>query len=609
MISASVLPTKEIGGYTAGRTATANLRGMWRCWRGGAQVSKYRCIVAMAILSDSSVDDRDLRRASLDDDPDCVAAWRVSHGQPAGPQLQVAILDAYRALEAVSSEVLGDLIKELPPPPSRNKQQNSMVSLVVASLLQLSVGTVRRTVAQLRKTGRPYEARRGHGRPASVASLAKRLESNEDTLMRLLRTAVRIGSSDRPLSDFTVDVLQQNHSCAAAMGQRYHSAGFCKTAISIAAEIIDELQADFHKAVLPSLGIPADLEITGDGVSIQKTKSCPWGHRSVVFIGTARTHHITGKTVAACLDVTNHGSDWRGPATSRLYMQKLAAAPFDLGSDELTARCAAFPGDGAYCKGGPSSQHNSSDVGGTIFRSLMRADRSVWDLMHRLHSAGKRVTDKAALLAEVFAVAKLLRNLIGFGQGLSVFEAVAECNGNANPHRVKAPVKGRILTGLAEVFENFIAVFPDAVAALMMRRLQKSEGRASVALCDLTSCIQRMTDPRLPLGALVMAGPFRTIIAPMMLVAQALDTPPWQKHGYVSLCLRRLGEVQHAVRGVLGLVKIFVWTIPYLSRADLDQAQSAFGCLLAESEVLQVARLGCSEARVASYALALNTAG
>lgn len=124
-----------------------------------------------------------------------------------------------------------------------------------------------------------------------------------------------------PRSDYTVDVLRGSLLCNS-LGNKYHSRNFCAEVTSLGAEVVDEIQANLHGEVLPALGVPRDLDITGDGVSIHKTKSAPHGKRNLIFIGTLPSHHATGKTVVACLDVSNHGvglSRCRARAILTLY--------------------------------------------------------------------------------------------------------------------------------------------------------------------------------------------------------------------------------------------------------------------------------------------------
>ena len=263
----------------------------------------------------------------------------------------------------------------------------------------------------------PRVSRRAESRPPASAQVRvpMQLGTNEATMLRLVRLALGIGSSCRPLGDFTLDVLRYQVCGGAGLGHRYHSRFFCKVVIALAAEMIDEIQGRVHQQLLPALGVAADLELTSDGVSIQKTKAMPWGLSSIVLIGSVRSHHLIGESTSACVDLSNHGTDWRGFATTKLFMDKLASPPFRLGLNQLSARVAAFPGDGALCKGGPASRHPSSDMGGHLFRRLSRPDRSVWDLMLRLHRGGLRAIHQSSLMGEIVPVTKDLEIKLGFG--------------------------------------------------------------------------------------------------------------------------------------------------------------------------------------------------
>ena len=391
----------------------------------------------------------------------------------------------------------------------------------------------------------------------------------------------------------------------AGLGHRYHSRFFCKVVIALAAEMVDEIQGRVHQQLLPALGVAADLELTSDGVSIQKTKAMPWGLSSIVLIGSVRSHHLTGKNTSACVDVSNHGTDWRGFATTKLFMDKLASPPFRLGLDQLSARVAAFPGDGALCKGGPASRHPSSDMGGHLFRSLARPDRSVWDLMHRLHTGGLRAIHQSSLLGEIVSVTKDLKIKLGFGQGLPVMLAVDECNDyEGRVFSLKSPVPGRILTGYGEVLASYLVNFNRSMAALLLRRFHATaagESRNSTPIGDWDRLIQQMVSPRLVLGALFVSGVFTSIIKPMMLVSQSLDIPPWQEHARTEVCIRQLGGTRCVLKGVYRLTKLFIMLVPYLVRRDVATARGALRCLLWGSSCLQLARLGCSEAGVAIW--------
>ena len=109
------------------------------------------------------------------------------------PQLQVALHNVCTAIAGPSTDLVELLLVALRSPPATDAKPIR----VLASLFRMSCRTVRRVQSRMQAGFLPRVSRRAEGRPpaSSQVRVPMRLETNEATMLRLVRLALGIGSS------------------------------------------------------------------------------------------------------------------------------------------------------------------------------------------------------------------------------------------------------------------------------------------------------------------------------------------------------------------------------------------------------------------------------
>jgi len=213
--------------------------------------------------------------------------------------------------------------------------------------------------------------------------------------------------------------------------------------------------------LVPSMGIPADLVIVYDGVSIGARMFSQ--NESMMLIGVVvlqPTEDGSWSEAAHLLAAPSAGQMHTGPEQAELILQSLADHPAQLTTSKLRARLGLVGSDGAACAGGEHALHLSTKASEKIWASVHPqaaplGNATEWDLLHRLDRAAAHAIGHTPAAVGIFDVARALGALFGVGDGRVIFRATAEAIGE---QRFRVPDQGgsREIVALGRTVEHLL---------------------------------------------------------------------------------------------------------------------------------------------------------
>ena len=220
------------------------------------------------------------------------------------------------------------------------------------------------------------------------------------------------------------------------LGTKYNSTHFVKLVESLGQLVARTMQATEMQRCLPSLGVPSDLGLTWDGVSLGQASFSR--HETLCLIGATYSRVSTSASSSAhgscrlttrLLAAPSFGQSHGGRAQVTLISEALHSHMARLDRAALSARVAIVGGDGATCIGGEDHRHQSTQAAELFMEYLHPAPRpgvlaggrflmaTDWGLFHRIDVALKRSIESSAAAMEVFDLGKTMGSLFGAGEG------------------------------------------------------------------------------------------------------------------------------------------------------------------------------------------------
>ena len=360
---------------------------------------------------------------------DC-GAWLGRHSMVLQPQSRALLANLFVNLRRVPGSLTRAVLDHLTP---GHRMMGQVVDQLISTLCGLGTCVARRVVSALRRSqwdpiassGAYVESLEvdaeggltGAEVRAEAAPLGEPPCGNTAELHRMmilvresLAHAVR-GKSDL---DF-IRSLARYKLAGISIGVKYHSRHFASSVEHVAGFAVSTLTRDELATPLPALGIPSDVALVFDGVSIGATSFSR--HETLMLIGAVITSHRTGQFRARLLAAPSMGFSHKGPVVRDLLLQTLHAHPFAYDMDTLRARVAVIGGDGAVVRGGEAARHQSSGAANLAWNAL-HPDSELqavdWDLFHRVDIAGLRAAKAIPLAVEVHDVSRIMGSLFGF---------------------------------------------------------------------------------------------------------------------------------------------------------------------------------------------------
>jgi hypothetical protein len=441
----------------------------------------------------------------LDADPSGGDSWTpgenvepwITQNRPADKQAQVLIVNLLRSAQRLSTKAAKYVMSQIMPEALIQKvkatRKSSHIQLV-AGLVRMSASGVASIVENVRAAGwQPYAPKdkgkvsgplRGGEEAAACPPVG---EDCDVAIKNIVRVALAAAVEGRSFQEYVRD-LQRFRLASADVGNKHMDSRFAREVVAIASMIQQQIDALDWNSSLPGLGIPSDVGILSDPVSLGLSVRAK--HDVLMVMCVSAVSHRTGQHVSSMHSApTMQLGGHTGPAMAEAILSSLALHPAAWGVHALRARCSAVSGDGQLCAGGPEHRHSSTAAAERIWHHLHPRDSgvatcTVWDPFHRADNAAMRAIRAVPYATQMFDLAKTLENMFGMSEGLTIFRATAAHIGE-KPRAIKAPGGTRKIVYLSgtpfSILENFHVI----QASLHARAKSAQEGSGTYTIADV----------------------------------------------------------------------------------------------------------------------------
>lgn len=330
-------------------------------------------------------------------------------------------------------------------------------------------------------------------------------------------------------------------------------------AVYTGAMVARALDACEWSAPLGGLGIPTDLGLAVDGISLGFGKVAR--HDSVIAIIVALVSRVDGTLntpLAAAPTVPLGGHS--GEQLCQLVLQALRTHPARWNEQVLRARLALIAGDGAIVQGGERSRHSSTNAAKKMFEAIFGfgSDPWVeWDAFHRCDLAYSRAVAQNSSMMEVYDVTACLDNFLSIGDGRTLYRSV--CAMLDDPQVALRRAGTRKIGHLTQIAGHLISSYQSISLALHMRLAWKQAGHGTTSLSTLVSVCRRFSDVSFVVF-LLLAHDVCMFAKAHVLKVQA-KTEPWVSSKADAKLLEDLRQARQALCDIQQdiLVSVLCW--------------------------------------------------
>jgi hypothetical protein len=247
-------------------------------------VCSARSVSPLAMAGESSEDgDRDT--GLLCGAPDEESEWTpgvdtgkwVGPNAPVGLQSQVLLANAVLAIRSLPKDLCRTVLARLAGKDALPRRRHAGLAFsLTAHLLRLSSWAVRSIFEGVKGNAwKPLPPKEKFGRDRSKdvfqdaggAEACPPPDKEDEAFQNLVRIALSNAVEGRSFLEFERDVLRYRLA-SAAVGVKYADAAFTREVTALSSSVLQQLDAlDFNKA-LAGLGIPSDIAVLADPVSI-----------------------------------------------------------------------------------------------------------------------------------------------------------------------------------------------------------------------------------------------------------------------------------------------------------------------------------------------------
>lgn len=390
----------------------------------------------------------------------------LGRGASIGKQAQILVVNVIVSLQRLGLAALRALRQTF------DLQCDRLSLRVGARLLCLPMATVRNIY---------YSVRKQVWQPIGKKERGRKKREEEHTTLPLrdeldgLRALVRIAVGNCSERGSHVGFVREAQRLSLA---GVHVAGianyeFSRMAVSFAAMVLTQMDAEDFNAILPGLGIPSDFSGLADPVSLGVGVRSRHDTLCVLCLNIISRWTGCSYTPMHSAPAMPHGAHG-GEMMANLLLSAFTAHPAHWEIGILRARMASVCGDGGLCEGGPEHRHNSSRAAEILWRRVHGGlspdtlDCTVWDPFHRVDNAAWRAIRRVPLAVRLFDTSRQLDHLFAQSEGVLVYRGAAEYLGE-EATSVKAPGGTRKIGYLAGTPSSILSNLKTIVAALHAR--------------------------------------------------------------------------------------------------------------------------------------------
>ena len=532
------------------------------------------------VLEDAVVQSNTDMWAQISDSDDEVDPL-VSKRRACTPQLRDAIRLLYKQIRSADHTVQIAMAKAFPVIGQCIDSKRAVVG-TVSGLLRIEVNTIRTLLRKPQKSKRPSKrvtsqllaqnrvdgASQSEARPLDDPSMIADISHSQQVFCTLSRVALSIGCSSKSLEHFPHECLRLKAN-GVEVGDKYHYGAFARSCIHSAAGLLDKmlLSPSGLGGLVPGIGIPSDVELPCDGVSVGKTKAHPQGRISLYITGVIWTT-LLGNSQAAMFDARSHGVSATGADTAAMMLKTLMSAGFS--KDTIRARLATVPGDGALCGGGPTAKHSSTRACEKFGLLIGRSDDVArWDDMHVVNHCVGKILYNVEWVTDMFDTLVQVRNVFGAGQGLELAAGVVEfIRGQGSPKSrflaPRAPCATRMVVYLSSIPERLVRMLPWLIPSIGLRARHAQLKRTSHTIEFYRELGRQCADCTTLVHAMGLGWLLTHCVAPYVRLVQHVGVPPWVKWRAAKNARSRLEKYHTQLLKMGDFVNILFHLRPFL---------------------------------------------
>ena len=456
-------------------------------------------------------------RVSSDWEPGVnMGRWGTRKSKGLGPDAQAMLVNVCLKVKRIPTKVRQRLASIF-----GTQAQCGSIWNVAGALLCLSPSHINAWFNRLRRNSWALVPSRGGFQTREIATQT----GEGDETQNLVRLCLSGASEGRSLRAFERDVTRYALA-GGAIGNKNYTRKFAREVEHVGATLLRLLDAQDMQAILPGLGIPGDLAVMFDGVSLDKAMFSR--HGSILMIAATYVSPHTLQLCSRMLDAPAMGIESHtGTALKDLVRASLSSPRVQLSEEALRSRLSAIGGDGQIVSGGPDARHGSSKAADLLWKWL-HGDEAIlcvlWDLFHRADIGAMRAVRECPMANEVFLLAAALDSQFGVNEGRHLFQGVADML-HTDVHKVQGLGGTRKIVAHSSVPRNILHNYKTYVAALHGRLAWKQSGHGKQSLASLISMGRRLCDVSFVSFLWVFSDILEKVVSPFAVVVQGANEP------------------------------------------------------------------------------------
>ena len=446
--------------------------------------------------------------------------WVVGKVAPLLAQGQVLVTNAYVNMRRLPVGVCQTLLSHL----GMSGVCKNYADWCVAAIMGISKNMVRTLWRKMHD--QEWEPSLANHDPELGKPAAPHISADDKrrALVVRVREAVYTCAAGGTSTDY-IGAIHRMQMAGLKLGSKYDHHSFLTLVEHLAVVCCRELTGRSLMELVPSLGIPSDLSLVWDGVSIGGTMWSRGETLCVIGVGCCDTaghiHHLLVSSPSENLQKA-------GESQVELVLRSLRDHPARLSAAMLRRRLSVVGGDGAVCAGGPEARHASTGAAEKLWSRVndgnpLNIPCTEWDLFHRVDAAFSNAMRAHAGVSEIMDVGKALGALFAVGDGRALYRSAQAAIGAASRRVVPDQGGTRKVVAIASSIQ-YVTRNLEAIHAGIHARLGLARGGASAqSQHSLIELSRRVSAMNFVMFSLAVDDILQGHVSPLALAAQVSD--------------------------------------------------------------------------------------
>ena len=359
----------------------------------------------------------------------------------------------------------------------------------------------------------------------------------------------------------------------ADIGHSHHHRHFVSLCENAAHHLLSACIHHDINAIMPSVGVPRDLELIVDSGTIGRYFSR--SSESLLLVGVIHSIPCPPYSKAVMLDCINEGHDARAPAMAQYIKQAFAHVDPSSQTDFeqfFANRIAISCGDGALVAGG--EERTQKKLGLNL---LAKAGFVSWDAFHLIDKAGSHALKSSPAAGSFLNLLKSIEKLLGLGQGRHLDRAMAAWL--EQPYLVcRSSASIKKFAYIGGVPERFLEKFGNYYRCIIVRMRRAFDGRGSQTFTDLKEMASKMVCLQQLIFATCLSVGSHRLTDPISKEVQDHASLPWTRWQQLNSTQQGLHRFQQALGWLRRNLRVLLLLTTYLPPQSLRRYWMALVC-------------------------------